>query len=106
MKVFRKRRRELFLESRAAWNASQSKSPAASANAERLIMPRKNRKVFQSLRSTVTASTGVMRPMISRSPAPAIAIMASFHLNGRTMMPIRVRIAMKNVRNVLVNIGR
>src|SRR5690349_19778683 len=61
-KVFRNRRRELFPESRAAWNANQSNNPAASASADRLIIPRKNRKVFQSFSNTVPASTGLIRP--------------------------------------------
>ena len=44
-KVLKKRRRELLPESRAACTANQSKRPAVSASAARLIMPRKKKKV-------------------------------------------------------------
>src|SRR6266516_7771510 len=72
-KVLKKRRRELLPESRAAWTASQSKSPAASASAARLIIPRKKKKVFQSRSKVARASLGLRRPRRSRAPAPVSA---------------------------------
>jgi hypothetical protein len=67
-KVLKKRRRELLPERRAAWTANQSNSPAASASVERLIIPRKKKKVFQSRNKVAMATPGLSRPRMRRSP--------------------------------------
>jgi len=104
-KVLKKRRRELFPERCAAWTANQSKSPAASASVERLIIPRKKKKVFQSLNKVARATWGLSRPRTRRSPAPASAIMASLILYGRIIIPIRVRRAISEISTVRVRAG-
>ena len=105
-KVLSRRSFELPLASRADCAANQSKRPAASASAERDIMPRKKKKVFQSPVSVVRASRGLMRPMIRSSAAPTTAIIASFNLNGRTIMPISVNKAISEMSSILVSVGR
>src|SRR5438046_2515867 len=104
-KVLKKRRRELFPERRAAWTANQSKSPAASASVERLIIPRKKKKVFQSLNKVARATPGLSRPRTRRSPAPVSAMMASLILYGRIIIPSSVRSAISEIRTVLVSAG-
>ena len=104
-KVLKKRRRELLPESRAACTANQSKSPAVSASAARLIMPRKKKKVFQSCSRVARASPGLRRPRRSSNPAPVSAVMASLTFHGRSMIPRRVSKVMSEMSTVLVSAG-
>src|SRR6266849_9159606 len=80
IKVLSNKRRGLPPARLAALAANQSNKPAASARADKDIMPRKKKKMFQSLRSTVSASSGLISPRMRRSNAPASAIRASSHL--------------------------
>src|SRR6266852_5308984 len=86
-KVFKKSRRALLPERLVTQAASQSKNPAVSASAERLIMPRKKKNVFQSCTRVKNAFAGVISPRRMSSPAPARAMMASFVFQGRNMTP-------------------
>src|SRR5579883_1607348 len=105
-KTFKYSSEALFFAKRAACAASQSNRPASSANAERPIMPRKKRKVFHWESRVARASSGAISPRMSSKAAPASATSASFHWNGRSIMPTSVRIAMSEVRSVLVRTGR
>jgi hypothetical protein len=96
---------QLSLADRAAWMANQSNKPAVSARAEIPIMPRKKKNAFHSRSRVASASEGLISPRIRRMQAPPIAMTASFHRNGRVMMPISVRIPTRQVSKVFVNSG-
>src|ERR1700674_1481879 len=100
-KTFRKRPAALLPASWAAFTANQSKKQAASARADSPIIPRKKRNVFQSLIRVEIASPGEISPRMRRRAAPAKAMTASFHRNGRVMIPAIVNIPTEAVSQVL-----